>query len=453
MKNIMIVVVLAYLMTSCGIYKNYSRATMETDGLYGEEYTTADTISLGNLIWSELFIDPYLQELIQTGLDNNTDLQIAYLKITEAQASLRSAKLSYLPSFNLTPSGSVSSFDGAKASKSYDLPLTASWELDIFGKLTNAKKQELAAFEQSEAYRQAVQSQLVANIANAYYTLLMLDSQLEISRQTLNSWEESIRVTRALKNAGQTTQAAVAQAESNKLEVEASVHDLELQIKEVENTLCSFLAMTPQNIQRGKLDKQSLPSELSIGIPLQLLSNRPDVTRAEASLRQAYYYTNEARSYFYPSITLSGNIGWTNSGGGIISNPGALLWETIGSLIQPVFNKGKNRARLNIAKAQQEEARLTFQQTLLDAGIEVNNTLATWQNAQKKVNIYESQVKLLEEAVTSTKLLMIHGNTTNYLEVLTAQQSLLSAQLNQVANRFREIQGIINLYTALGGGR
>ena len=453
MKKIIIVVALACLMTSCGIYKNYTRPMVETDGLYGEEYISTDTTSFGNLIWSEVFTDPHLQELIQTGLDNNTNLRIAYLKITEAQASLRSAKLSYLPSFDLSPSGSVSSFDGAKASKSYDLPLTASWELDIFGKLTNAKKQELAALEQSEAYRQAVQSQLVANIANAYYTLLMLDSQLEISRQTLKNWEENIRVTRALKEAGQTNQAAVAQAEANKLEVEASAHDLELQISEVENTLCSLLATTPQNIGRGKLEGQSLPNELNIGIPLQLLSNRPDVMQAEASLQQAFYYTNEARSYFYPSITLSGSMGWTNSGGGIISNPGALLWEAIGSLTQPLFNKGKNRARLNIAKAQQEQAQLTFQQTLLDAGIEVNNALATLQNARRKVNIYESQVGQLEQAVASTRLLMTHSNTTGYLEVLTAQQSLLSAQLNQVANRFEEIQGVINLYTALGGGR
>lgn len=462
------------LFSGCGIYKNYTRPAVETDGLYGEEYA-ADTVSFGSLIWSEVFTDPHLQKLIQTGLDNNTDLRIAYLKITEAQASLRSAKLSYLPSFNLTPSGSVSSFDGTKASKSYDLPLTASWELDIFGKLTNAKKQELVALEQSEAYRQAVQSQLVANIANAYYTLLMLDSQLEISRQTLKNWEENIRATRALKDAGQTNQAAVAQAEANKLGVEASVNDLQLQIREVENTLCSLLAQSPQDIQREKLEAQSLPNELSIGIPLQLLSNRqvcaeinlkcfigiplqllsnrPDVMQAEASLKQAFYYTNEARSHFYPSITLSGNIGWTNSGGGMISNPGALLWETIGSLTQPIFNKGRNRARLNIAKAQQEQAQLTFQQTLLDAGIEVNNALTAWQNARQKVNIYENQVKQLEQAVTSTRLLMTHSNTTSYLEVLTAQQSLLSAQLNQVANRFGEIQSIINLYTALGGGR
>lgn len=438
------------LMSSCGIYKNYTRPEVETDGLYGEENITTDTISFGSLRWSEVFTDPILQRLIQTGLNNNTDLQIAYLKITEAQSSLRAAELSYLPSFSLSPQSTLTGFDGEKAGKSYELPLTASWELDIFGKLTNAKKQEQAVLQQSEAYHQAVQSQLIANIANVYYTLLMLDSQLEISRHTLKNWEKNIQVTHALKNAGQATQTAVVQAEANKLNVEASVFDLELKICEVENTLCSLLAQNPQGIERGKLEEQSLPNKFSLGIPLQLLSNRPDVMQAEAALKQAFYYTNEARSYFYPSITLSGSVGWTNSGGGIISNPGALLWQIVGSLSQPLFNKGANQARLKIAKAQQEQAQLTFQQMLLDAGIEVNNSLAIWQNACKKVDIYESQIRQLEQAVTSTQLLMTHGST-NYIEVLTAQQSLLAAQLNQVANRFEEIQSIINLYTALGG--
>lgn len=451
MRKIFFVLPFMLIINGCGIYTNYSRPDMETDGLYGEEYATTDTTHLGNIAWQEVFTDNHLQKLIQAGLDNNTDLQIAKLRIRQSQASLRAAKLSHLPSFALSPQGTISSFDGGKASKSYELPLTANWEIDIFGKLTNAKKQEVAALEGSEAYRQAVQCELVANIANAYYTLLMLDSQLEISRQTLRNWEDNIRVTRVLKNAGQTTQAAVAQSEAEKQSVEVSVLELKLQIREVENTLCSLLAETPQAIDRGKLEGQTLPEGLSAGIPLQMLSNRPDVMQAEAALKQAFYYTNEARSYFYPSVTLSGSIGWTNSGGGAISNPGAWLWQVVGSLTQPIFNQGKNKARLDIAKAQQQEAQLTFQQTLLDAGIEVNNTLASHQTARAKATVYKKQVEQLESAVASTKLLMKHG-TTNYLEVLTAQQSLLQAQLNQVSNRFDEIQSIINLYSALGGG-
>ncbi|MDR2037664.1 MAG: TolC family protein [Bacteroidales bacterium] len=440
------------LLSSCGIYKNYTRSEIATEGLYGETYEAKDTTNFGNLAWKDVFTDPQLQELIQKGLDNNADLKIARLKISEAQASLRSAKLSYLPSFALSPQGTISSFDGAKATKSYELPLSASWEIEIFGKLTNAKKQEIAALEKSEAYRQAVQNQLIANIANAYFTLLVLDCQLEISEVTLQSWEDNIKATQALKTAGQTTQAAVAQAEANKLSVEASIFDMKLQIWGIENTICSLLGEMPKEVARGRLEEQSFPEEFSAGIPVQMLSNRPDVRQAEASLKQAFYYTNESRSYFYPSLTLSGSIGWTNSGGGIVSNPGALLWQAVGSLTQPVFNQGKNKARLKIAQAQQEEAQLTFQQTILDAGIEVNYLLTAYQTTRAKAYIYEKQTEQLETAVSSTKLLMQHG-TTNYLEVLTAQQTLLQAELDQVSNYLEEIQCIINLYSALGGGR
>lgn len=453
MNRLIILFAIVFSVSGCGIYKNYSRPEINTDGLYGETYETIDTTNFGNLAWHEVFTDSHLQKLIRQGLDNNADLKIARLRVAESQSSLRSAKLSYLPSLSLSPQGTISSFDGAKASKSYELPISASWEIDIFGKLTNAKKQEIAALEQSEAYRQAVQSQLVANIANAYYTLLMLDSQLDVSVRTLQNWEDNIRATRALKAAGETTEAAVAQAEANRISVEASVAGLKLQIGQVENSLCSLLGETPQTIERGELGRQILPEELSAGIPLQMLSNRPDVVQAEASLKQAFYYTNEARSYFYPSLTLSGIAGWTNSGGGVISNPSALLWQVVGSLTQPIFNQGKNKARLEIAQAQQEAAQLTFQQTLLDAGIEVNNQLAIWQTAREKIDIYARQVEQLESAVNSTKLLMQYSNTVNYLEVLTAQQTLLQAELDQIGNRFDEIQSIINLYSALGGAK
>lgn len=270
--------------------------------------------------------------------------------------------------------------------------------------------------------------------------------------QTLRSWEENIKTNKALKAAGQATQAGVSQAEAEKTGVELSIFDLELQIRQTENTICSLIAQYPQTIARGTLDKQTLPETLATGIPLQMLSNRPDVLQAEASLKQAFYYTNEARSYFYPSLTLSGSAGWTNMVGATVTDIGGLLWQVVGSISQPIFNRGQNTARLKKAKAAEQQALITFQQILLEAGIEVNNYLTTYQNTRKKVDAYESQIKQLETALKSTKLLMQHGTTT-YLEVLTAQQSLLSAQLNQVSNRFDEIQSVINLYQALGGGR
>jgi NodT family efflux transporter outer membrane factor (OMF) lipoprotein len=451
MKKIILIIITTLAVTGCGIYGTYTRPEMQTDNLFGENIPATDTATIARLPWNEIFTDARLQALIRAGLKNNADLQIARLRITQAEASLKAAKLSYFPAVSLNPQGAVSRFDGSPSTKTYQLPLSASWEIDIFGKLTNAKRGQQAALEQSEAYYQAVQTSLIANIGNLYYTLLMLDGQLKIATETVTVMEENARVIRALKAAGRSNAAAVTQTEANKLSVDVSVIDLKRQLAEVENALCAMLGETPHTIVRGTLENRSLSAALPVGIPLQLLSNRPDVRSAEASLRKAFYAVNEARSYFYPSLTLSGSAGWTNSGGAVITNPGALLWQAVGSITQPLFNQGRNKARLEIAKAGQEEARLVFQQTLLDAGVEVNNALTLYQSAQEKVLIYEKQIELLKSAVNSTKLLMQHSSVT-YLEVLTAQQTLLQAQLSQVANRFDEVQGVISLYRALGGG-
>lgn len=451
MKILFSILTAAALMSSCSIYKTYERPEVETAGLFRDTLQMADTASLGNLAWRELFTDPALQALIEQGLRTNTDLRVAHLRVTQAEAALLSARLSYLPSLSLDPQGTVSSFDGQKGAKTYQLPVSASWEIDIFGKVTNAKRGAQTALLQSEAYRQAVQTQLVATIANSYYTLLMLDSQLTISQQTSTNWKENLQVMLALKRAGQYNEAAVSQAEANSLATEASLLTLRQQINEAENSLSTLLGQTPQPIVRGALDEQVFPTTLSAGIPLQLLSSRPDVRQAEAALAGAFYATNSARSAFYPSITLGGSAGWTNSGGAMISNPGALLLSAVASLTQPLFNKGTNIANLKIAKAQQEEASLLFRQSLLDAGAEVNNALTQFQTACERSALLKQQVAALQKAVKSTHLLMQHGSTT-YLEVLTAQQTLLQARLTQVSDRMNEIQGVINLYHAVGGG-
>lgn len=439
------------LLCSCGIYKKYERPAVNTTNLYGKEAVLSDTVSIGQLHWSELFTDPQLRRLIEDGLKRNTDLRIAYLKVQEAQAALQSSRLAYLPSVSLEPQGSASSFDRQKATQTYRFAVTAGWEIDLFGKLTNAKRSAKAALEETEYYRQAVQTQLVSTIANSYYTLLMLDEQLDIMERTLDTWRESVKTIRALKNAGQATEAAVAQAESSCLSVESSVLSLKRQIKETENGLSSLLADTPGHIERGTLEGQHFPDSLSAGIPLDLLSKRPDVKQAEAALARSYYATNQARSAFYPSITLSGTAGWTNSDGGSIVNPGTWLLQAIGSLVQPIFNRGTNIAQLKIAKAQEEEALLAFQQSLLNAGSEVNNALVQWQTAREQIVLGKQQIAKLGVAAKSTRLLMEHGNT-SYLEVLVAQQTLLQAELEQVANGFNEIQGVISLYHAVGGG-
>lgn len=292
---------------------------------------------------------------------------------------------------------------------------------------------------------------MVATIANSYYTLLMLDKQLAVNARTLEMWEKSVKVLNALKQAGKANDAAVLQAQANRMTLESSLLSIRQSIHETENALSALLAIQPQSIERGTLDEQEFPEELSVGVPLQLLANRPDIKQTEYNLAQAFYATNAARAAFYPSITLSGTAGWTNNGGGVILNPGKWLLGAIGTLTQPLFNRGTNIANLKIAKAQQEEATLLFRQSLLDAGKEVNDALTAWQTARERVNIDKNQIKILQEVVRKTEILMRNTPTT-YLEVLTAQQSLLAAELTETQDLFEEIQGVINLYHALGGG-
>lgn len=452
MKKIILLSAVTVLLSSCGIYSKYKPETAVPDNLYGEGIETADTAGIGDRDWHELFSDPKLQALIEQGLQNNTDYQSAQLRVKEAEAALMSARLAFLPSFALSPQGTVSSFDARKATQTYSLPVTASWELDIFGRMHNAKLQAKAVYAQSEDYRQAVRTQLVAGIANSYYTLLMLDEQLAITRETEEAWRETVSSTRALKNAGMADEAAVSQMEATYYQVQASALDLKEQINQVENSLALLLAETPRYFERGTLDEQQFPEDLSVGVPVQMLSNRPDVRSAERSLEAAFYGTNQARASFYPSVVLSGSAGWTNSAGVMIVNPGKFLASAVGSLTQPLFNRGQVIAQYRIAQAQQEEASLAFQQTLLNAGSEVNDALVAYQTSREKTILFDKQIVSLEKALKSTSLLMEHGTST-YLEVLTARQSLLSAQLSQTANRFSEIQSVVNLYHALGGGR
>jgi len=452
MKKIAFIVIAASLLTACGIYKPYTRPEMRTDDLYGAEYATADTASIADMGWRELFADEQLRRLIDTALVRNIDLQVAQLRITEAAAALKAARLVYLPSFDFAPTGGASSFDGAKASWTYSVPVTASWEVDIFGRLTNAKRRSRAALLQSEAYRDAVRTQLIADVADYYYRLLSLDAQVAVTEQAVERYCEQVRVMRALKAAGNTNEAAVAQTEATLYAAETTLHDLNRSIRQTENSLALLLGDTPHAIARTTLEAQSVPAKLSVGIPLQLLARRPDIRQSEQALVQAYYATAEARAALYPSLTLSGSAGWTNNAGAVVADPGKLLLSAAGSLLQPIFRAGQNRARVKIAKAQQQQARLAFRQALLNAGAEVNDALTQVQTARAKTEARREQLRSLERAVESTQLLMRHGTTT-YLEVLTAQQSLLSAQLSAVSDRLSELQGVVSLYHALGGGR
>ena len=447
---------MAALLSSCHIYKKYERPDVDANGLYRDPVSMTDTLvsdtaNMANLPWEEVFTDPKLQDLIRTGLERNTNLQTALLQVSEARASLMTSRLSYLPALNLAPQGGISSFDGSKGSWTWSAPVAASWQIDLFGGILNSKRAARVALEQSEAYRQAVQTQVVASIATYYYTLLMLDEQLRITEETVVLWKENVETMKALKEGSSVNEAAVVQSEANYHAVVASVSSLKDQIRQTENALSLLLRQAPQQIERGTLDEQQLPDEMQAGVPVQLLANRPDVKAAEMAFAGSYYNTNSARAAFYPSITISGSAGWTNSAGSMIVNPGKVLLSALGSLTQPLFNRGANIARLKIAKAQQEEAMLAFEQAILNAGAEVSNALSQYETATQTLEQRILQINSLEKSVEYTQDLLSFGTST-YLEVLTAQQSLLSAQLSGVSDRFSQMQAVVNLYQALGGG-
>ena len=443
---------------SCRIYKSYERPeNMPTSGLFRDTLTTtgvltSDTINFGNTPWRQVFTDPALQSLIERALERNTDLLSAEETVKQAQAMLTASKLAYLPSLSLSPQGTISSFDGAKATKTYSVPVTASWQLDIFGSIRNAKEQSKSVLLQSSAYKQSVQTQLIANIASLYYTMLMLDEQLRITRETSEIWKKNVDAMEAMQRAAMTDAAAVEQSRANYLQVLATIPTLEQSIRESENALSVILREPPHTITRSTLAEQHMSENLSAGVPLQLLANRPDVRAAEYSLREAFYVTNAAHSAFYPQLTITGSAGWTNSNGMIV-NPGKVLTTLIGQLTQPLFAQGRLTANLKVAKSQERVAQLNFEQALLNAGQEVSNALYSYKSSMEKANLDKKQVESLTITRDRTNELFKYDASTTYLEKLTAEMSLLNAQLTLVNDEYSKLQAVVDLYAALGGGR
>ncbi len=451
MNRARIIAILTLLvgLTGCSFYTSFERPNVSNlHELYDADTTYT---RLADYSWREFFTDTLLQKYIERGLEYNIDMRTARLNIVQAEAALNAAKLAFLPSVNASLQSTLSGGSGDGATFSYSLVPTASWEIDAFGKLRNAERGAEVALQQSYLVEQAVKSKLIATIANNYYTLLMLDEQLKTSQHTLTTWEENIRTLTALKRAGKATEAAVLQAKANKFSVEGQVLTLERQIAEQEEALATLMGVLPFEIKRGTLAEQTFPEEFSLGVPLELVSLRPDVLQAEANLATKFYAVNEARAAFYPSITLTGSMGWQDAMGEAISNPGEFILRLVGGIVQPIFAQGKNKARMEIALAQQEAALLQYRQALLNAGAEVNNALKMWQTSRERYNIDLKQIVTLRAAVWNTQLLMKYGSA-SYLEVLTAQQNLHNAELAESTDQYSAIQGIIQLYYALGGG-
>lgn len=454
MKRILYIIGCVTALSSCRIYSSYQRPDgLPTDSLFRDTTIVSadDSLSFGDLPWEDVFGDPQLQELIRYGLAHNTDMQTALLRLDEAKAQLLSAKLAFLPALTLSPQGTLTSTDGSKTVKTYELPLQASWEVDLFGSLRNAKKGAQATLLQQQAYQQAVRSELIASIANHYYSLLMLDEQIDISSSTMEVWKDQVRLMEAKLKVGEENENAVTQARASLYELEATHNDLLRQQREAENSLCTLLGMTCRTVGRGKLSEQVFPETFQTGVPLRLLARRPDVVQAEMTLASAYYSVNQARSAFYPNLTLTGSAGWTNSLGQTITNPGGWILSAVASLTQPIFNRGKLISNLRVSKDEEQIALLGYKQTLLEAGQEVNDALYAVSSVRWTLDSHRKQCQELERSIVTAEALYRTGNAT-YLELLSARQALLSARLNVATDGFTYCQSVISLYNALGGG-
>jgi NodT family efflux transporter outer membrane factor (OMF) lipoprotein len=398
-----------------------------------------------------VFTDPQLQALIEQGLEKNADLLNAALNVKMVEEQLKVAKLAFVPGFSFTPQGTISSWDYGKATKSYSLPVSASWSVDLFGNLLNQKRSAQMALLATKDYQVVVKTNIISGIANLYYTLLMLDRQLEIVNDmqglVKETWDK-MKVMKETRTGYRST--AVQSAEANYYSVEAQKTDLKRQIREMENSLSLLIGQPAQTIARGRIENQSLPQNLATGVGIQMLNNRADVHAAEMQLAQCFYDINTARSRFYPNITITGTGAFSNSNGAV--NPGKMLWSAVGSLVQPIFQHGQLIAGLKVAKIKYEQAYNTWQQSVLAAGSEVSNALVLYNSSAEKSAIEAKQIEVLQKNVEDTKTLMSSSGNTTYLEVIQAQSSLLSTQLSKVADDFYKMQAVVNLYQALGGG-
>ena len=464
-KTLFVAAAVGMILTGCGIYNKYEqKAEVPADAFGTVQDATTGGASLAQMSWREFFTDPVLQQLIEQVLANNTDLNSARIAIEKSEASLKMAKMAYLPSLYFSPQGTLAKFDDNPWSKTYNLPLQIQMDVDVFGSITNKKRAANAVLLQAQVREEAIRANLISTTAQQYYMLQMLDHQLEILTQTDSLWNASLETQKSLWENGKSYSTAVNQMESSYLNVKTQMVDTRRNIRATENAICRLLAITPQHIERQKIGTSALnkrPEDtgqrmfdtqfLKVGVPATMLELRPDIRIANYAMEEAFYNTQAARAAFYPGITLTGTAGWTNSAGSMVINPGKLLLSAVGQLTQPIFARGKLKANLKIAQLTEEDLQRKYVQTVIDAGNQVNEAIADCQAAREKHAYYHRQVQVLYNAYTGTHELMDNGKA-NYLEVLTAQESLLNSQLSEAMNMYNGAQAVIALYIALGGG-
>ena len=462
MKKVILFFAVGFLFTGCGLYNNYEKTVQEPEGVFGAtpDITSATSeTSIAEMSWREFFSDPLLQQLIEQALANNTDLNSARINIEKSEIYLRTKKLAFLPSVYFSPQGSFSKFGSESWTRSYTIPLDVSWEVDVFGSLRNKKRAAKAALLQAQMTEEATRSNLISSVAQQYFYLQLLDRELDILISTDSLWKASLDTQQALYENGQAYSTAVNQQESSWLDVKLQIVAIKRAIRSTENEICSLLCITPQHIERSKwyadeyhssADKRLFEERyMKVGVPAMMLERRPDIRLANFYIEEAFYNVQAARAAFYPSITLTGELGWSNNGGYV--NPGKLLLQLVGQLSQPIFARGQINANYKTAQLTEENLKKKYVQAIVDAGNQVNEAIADCRAARQSHDYYHRQVEVLHEAYIGTHELMDNGKA-QYLEVLTAQESLLNAQLNEASNMYNGAQALISLYVALGGG-
>ena len=458
----LVLITMSFILQSCFVAKDYVRPELntETEALYRTENLPKDSVSIADVSWKKLFSDQYLQEYIAEGLQNNMDVRIALQQIISAEAYAKQGKASYLPSVNVgtnwthqmqSKNTQFGAFLTDRSTDQFDLTANLSWEADIWGKIRSNKRASQAAYLQSVAGHQLVKTQLISSIANTYYNLLALDEQLKITKQTIATRESGVTTIKALKDAGQVTQVAVDQNIAQYNSAKTLQVDIESAIFKTENTLSILLGKTPQNFKRGTLDLQKIRQEIALGVPSKLLSNRPDVMAAEFGLIQSFELSNVAKSNLYPSLTLTAAGGFQSLDIDDLFSSNSLFTNIIGGLTQPIFNKRKLKTQKEVALSQQEQSLLQFKKTLLIAGSEVSNALFSYQSEVRKFEFRKNEVEALRKAESNSEILLKNGYA-NYLDLLTARQSVLSAELNIIDSKLQQLISIVDLYEALGGG-
>jgi len=451
----MLVVLTATILNSCKITESYTRPENPTETELYRDVNSTDSTTIANIPWKELFSDPYLQSYIEEALANNNDLKIAVARIKKAEANFKQSQAALLPSLAVSGDATLQQSgtgNDATTNQAFELYGSSSWEADIWGKLRSTKRANLASLMKSDAYKRAVQTQLISDVATAYYTLLAYDKKLNITEKTLELRKEDVVTMKLLKDNDVVNGAAVVQSEASRYSTEVSIPDLKQNIYEAENNLCSLLGRNPGSIERSALDDQKLDVNLEVGVPAQLLANRPDVQEAEFDLRYYFEMTKVAHAYFYPSVTITAYGGFSSTDISDLFSPSSVFGNLIGGLAQPIFNQGQNKQRLKTAEANQEEYLYAFQQTLLNAGQEVSNALNNYKSAEEKIDIRNQQIYFLEKSVEFTMELLKYTSTTNYTDVLTSETSLLLAQINSVNDKLQQLNAVVTLYRSLGGG-